>query len=96
MRSGEVAAIYRTAQAQLADLRRQRVTALLKQSDLTLNLGTRIKLVNRAGKIMADDVPMIPLFQRTTYFVYKAPVHGIVDNAGPGGPSWNAEAWSKG
>lgn len=73
-----------------------RVTALLKKSDLTLNLATRIKLVNRAGKIMADDVPMIPLFQKTTYFVYKASVHGIVDNPGPGGPSWNAEAWSKG
>jgi peptide/nickel transport system substrate-binding protein len=73
-----------------------RVTALLKKSDLTLNLAARIKLVNRAGKIMADDVPMIPLFQKTTYFVYKTSVHGIVDNAGPGGPSWNAEAWSKG
>jgi peptide/nickel transport system substrate-binding protein len=73
-----------------------RVTALLKKSDLTLNLATRIKLVNRADKIMADDVPMIPLFQAPTYFVYKASVHGIVDNAGLGGPSWNAEAWSKG
>jgi ABC-type transport system substrate-binding protein len=74
----------------------ERVTALLKKSDLTLNLTARIKLVNLAGKIMADEVPMIPLFQKTTYFVYKASVRGIVDNAGPGSPSWNAEAWSKG
>jgi peptide/nickel transport system substrate-binding protein len=73
-----------------------RVTALLKKSDLTLNLARRTELVNRAGEIMADDVPMIPLFQKTTYFVFRASVHGIVDNAGPGGPSWNAEAWSKG
>ena len=51
--------------------------------------------VNAAGAIMANDVPMIPLFQRATYLVFKSSVHGLGDNASSQGPSWNAEAWSK-
>jgi ABC-type transport system substrate-binding protein len=45
---------------------------------------------------MANDIPQIPLFQRATYFVYKSNLKGMVDNASSQGPSWNAEAWSKG
>jgi hypothetical protein len=39
---------------------------------------------------------MIPLFQRPTYLVYKTSVKGMVDNPSSQGPSFNAEAWSKG
>jgi peptide/nickel transport system substrate-binding protein len=74
----------------------QKVTSLLKQSDVTLDEKMRTKLVNQADVIMADDIPMIPLYQRPTYFVYKSNITGMVDNASSQGPSWNAEAWSKG
>jgi len=72
------------------------VTKLLTQSDQELNDAKRVKLINKADTIMANDVPQIPLFQRATYFVYKSNVKGMVDNASSQGPSWNAEAWSKG
>ncbi len=72
------------------------VTKLLTQSDQELNDAKRVKLINKADAIMANDVPQIPLFQRATYFVYKSNVKGMVDNASSQGPSWNAEAWSKG
>ena len=72
------------------------VTKLLTQSDQELNDAKRVKLINKADVIMANDVPQIPLFQRATYFVYKSNVKGMVDNASSQGPSWNAEAWSKG
>ena len=45
---------------------------------------------------MGNDVPMIPLFQRPTYLVYKTSVKGMVDNPSSQGPSFNAEAWTKG
>ena len=48
------------------------------------------------GKIMGNDVPMVPLYQRPTYLVYKTSVKGMVDNSSSQGPSFNAEAWSKG
>ena len=72
------------------------VTNLLERSNHELNPSKRLALVLRAGKIMGNDVPMIPLFQRPTYLVYKTSVKGMVDNASSQGPSFNAENWSKG
>jgi peptide/nickel transport system substrate-binding protein len=72
------------------------VTQLLQRSDRELNDAKRLALVNRAGAIMGNDVPVIPLFQRPTYFVFKTSVKGMVDNPTSQGPSFNAENWSKG
>jgi peptide/nickel transport system substrate-binding protein len=71
------------------------VTRLLNQSDHELNDAKRLALIKRIGKILANDVPMIPLYQRPTYLVYKTSVHGLVDNPSSQGPSFNAEKWSK-
>jgi ABC-type transport system substrate-binding protein len=53
-------------------------------------------MITKVGKVLANDVPMIPLFQRPTHLVYKTSVHGMVDNASSQRPSFNAENWSKG
>jgi ABC-type transport system substrate-binding protein len=45
--------------------------------------------------VLANDVPMIPLFQRPTYFVYKTSLGGLVDNPSSQGPTWNTEKWTK-
>jgi peptide/nickel transport system substrate-binding protein len=71
------------------------VTKWLGQSDRELNDAKRLALIKRVGKVLANDVPMIPLFQRPTYFVYKTSLSGLVDNPTSQGPSWNAETWSK-
>jgi peptide/nickel transport system substrate-binding protein len=71
------------------------VTKMLGRSDRELNPTKRLALIVKAGKIIANDVPMIPLFQRPTYLVYKASIGGMVDNPTSQGPSWNAEGWSK-
>jgi len=73
----------------------RKVTSLLSKSDKELNPAKRLSYINQADAIMANDVPMIPLFQRATYLVFKSTVHGLGDNASSQGPSWNAEAWSK-
>jgi len=72
------------------------VTKLLDRSTRTTNDARRLALIKAVGKTVANDVPMIPLFQRPTYLVYKTSVKGMVDNASSQGPSFNAEAWSKG
>src|SRR5919198_5101992 len=74
----------------------RKVTRWLSASDKELNAKKRLSLITRAGKVLANDVPMIPLYQRPTYLVYKTSVHGMVDNASSQGPSFNAENWSKG
>src|ERR687887_1605762 len=71
----------------------RQVTRWLEESDRELNPAKRLALIKKAGKVMAADVPMIPLFQRPTYLVYKTSVGGIVDNPTIQGPSYNAESW---
>jgi peptide/nickel transport system substrate-binding protein len=71
------------------------VTKWLSQSDRELNDAKRLALITKVGKTLANDVPMIPLFQRPTYLVYKTSLGGLVDNPTSQGPSWNAEKWSK-
>jgi peptide/nickel transport system substrate-binding protein len=71
-------------------------TNLLGRSDRELNDAKRLALIKAVGKIVANDIPMIPLFQRPTYLVYKTAVKGMVDNPTSQGPSFNAENWSKG
>ena len=73
----------------------RQVTRWLEESDRELNPAKRLALIKKAGKVMATDVPMIPLFQRPTYLVYKTSVGGIVDNPTSQGPSYNAESWFK-
>ena len=73
----------------------RQVTRWLAQSDRELNDAKRLALIKRVGKVLANDVPMIPLFQRPTYLVYKTSVAGMVDNPSSQGPSFNAENWSK-
>jgi ABC-type transport system substrate-binding protein len=74
----------------------RKVTTWLGQSDRELNDAKRLALIMKVGKVLANDVPMIPLYQRPTYLVYKTSIHGLVDNATSQGPSFNAENWSKG
>jgi peptide/nickel transport system substrate-binding protein len=70
-------------------------TRLLERSARETNEAKRLALIKAVGKIVANDVPQIPLFQRPTYLVYKTSVKGMVDNSSSQGPSFNAEAWSK-
>jgi len=72
------------------------VTKWLSASDKELNPKKRLALIARAGKQLAADAAVIPLYQRPTYLVYKTSIHGLVDNASSQGPSFNAENWSKG
>src|SRR5256714_10248574 len=73
----------------------RQVTRWLLQSDRELNDSKRLALVKKVGKVLAKDVPMIPLFQRPTYFVYKTALGGLVDNPTSQGPTWNVEKWTK-
>lgn len=76
--------------------RNAKVTSLFARSDATLDVKTRMALVNNAEAILAGDLPTIPLYQKPTYFVYKAKLKGLVDNPTIAGPTWNAEHWRTG
>ena len=71
------------------------VTKWLSASDKELNAKKRLALIEKAGKQIAADAAVIPLYQRPTYLVYKTSLGGLIDNPTSQGPSWNAEKWSK-
>ena len=79
----------------LAGYCNQTVDKLLLRSDRELNEEKRLALINRAGVIIGNDVPLVPLFQRPTFLVYRTSVKGMIDNPGTGTPAFNAENWSK-
>ena len=64
----------------------------LDQADLILDAAARRQLLNRADAQLANDVPMIPLFEVPSVTVLRSSVRGF----GRGSltdPMWNAEDW---
>ena len=67
------------------------VTNDLDQADRILDADQRARVLNRADRQMAKDVPVIPLFQVPLMFAYKVGLRGI--DPAPFDPFWNAEDW---
>jgi peptide/nickel transport system substrate-binding protein len=67
------------------------VTADLAQADRILDAGQRARVLRRADRQLARDVPMIPLYQFVLSAAHSARVRGFTLN--PGGWLWNAENW---
>jgi peptide/nickel transport system substrate-binding protein len=74
----------------------RKVTNLLRQSDAELDPAKRRSLVLQADRIMAANLPTLPLYQKPTYFVYKSKLRGMKDNPTSAGPTWNVEDWRLG
>lgn len=70
-----------------------RVTKLLAESEAEIDPRKRASLVNKADRILADDVPTLPLYQKPTFFAFKTTLHGLRDNPSLQGPTWNVEDW---
>jgi peptide/nickel transport system substrate-binding protein len=60
-----------------------------------LNPRKRAALFNKIDAQVANDVPILPLYQKPTYLVYKSSIHGMVDDPNDQGPTWNVENWSR-
>ena len=42
---------------------------------------------------MAEDLPILPMYQKPTFFAYSDRLQNAIDNATQNGPTWNAEDW---
>ena len=67
------------------------VTAHLNQADRTLDDRRRARVLNRADRGLASDVPTIPLYQFVVIAAYDTSVRGF--RLLPWNPLWNAENW---
>ena len=70
----------------------QAVTDLGLRIEAEVDPAVRAQLVNDANRIMAEDVPSLPLFQRVALLVQRETLQGPQVNPG-GHATWNIEAW---
>jgi peptide/nickel transport system substrate-binding protein len=71
----------------------EEVTDLLEESDVTVDPAARADLMNQADALMAEDLPILPMYQKPTFFAFSDRLQNAIDNATQNGPTWNAEDW---
>lgn len=69
------------------------VTRLLQESDEETRESRRRSYAERAGRILAQDVPSIPLYQSPTGLYSRSRLRGLEDNPAQAGVTWNVEGW---
>jgi len=67
--------------------------ALLKDMATTPDHATEIKDSQAADKILWQDLPTIPLYQKPTLLAYTNNLLNVRDDASVQGPLWNAQEW---
>jgi peptide/nickel transport system substrate-binding protein len=68
-------------------------TKLMDLASHELNAAKRTKYFQQASKLMANDVPTVPLYTRPNPLIYKSGIVGMKNNPSVIGFSWNAEDW---
>lgn len=69
------------------------VSKALHDSDVALEEGERADLLKRGQRLMANDLPLIPLYQRLQILGWDEKVNGSKNNATLEGPFWNIGEW---
>ena len=67
---------------------------LMQQADQTIDRKKRAEILEQVQRIMADDLPLIPLYQRPVYYAYDENLEGPKVNPTLVGPFWNIGEWS--
>jgi peptide/nickel transport system substrate-binding protein len=67
---------------------------LMSRADETVDIEERAEIIKQVQKIMADDLPVIPLYQRPVYYAYDENLEGPEVNPTLAGPFWNIGEWS--
>jgi peptide/nickel transport system substrate-binding protein len=70
-----------------------KVDTLLKAGNGELDPAKRAADFQAADKLMAPNVPVLPMYQRPTPLIYKSDLLGMVNNPAIVGPFWNIEDW---
>ena len=74
----------------------RKVDALFAAGDQELSPPKRLADYEAADKLMANDIPAIPLYAQPTILVYKKGISGMQNSNNPTsvGFSWNIEQWA--
>ena len=71
-----------------------KVTKALDASNSATDPAKRNALLNEADRLMAKDLPTLPLLARPGFVIHKASVGNVLKNPTLEGPTWNSELWT--
>ena len=74
----------------------RKYTKLMQLAKFTVDKAKRNDLVHQAEKIMANDVPTVPLYSQPGFILHYKTLKGPLKNPTQQGVTWNAEGWSTG
>lgn len=71
----------------------EEATRLMKQSDVTVDQNERARLIRQAQEIMAEDAPLVPLYQRPEIYAFAENLQGPEVNPTLATAFWNIAEW---
>jgi peptide/nickel transport system substrate-binding protein len=74
--------------------RNEQATQWMEESDQTLDEARRAQLLQQAQEQMAEDLPILPMYQRPQFTAYSENLTGVEPNPSLAGPYWNMGKWS--
>ena len=72
----------------------EEVDALIKSTDAMVDPAERAATYNQADDLWLAEIPLIPLYQKPTFFAWNSVITGPQDNATQIGPFWNIGDWA--
>ena len=72
----------------------EQVTELLAGTNSIVDPAERAAAFNEVDELLAEDVPVLPLYQKPSLFVWHDGIQGPKDNPTNQGPTWNVEDWA--
>ena len=72
----------------------EQVTQWLEEADQTLDEAQRAQLLRQAQEQMAEDLPILPMYQRPQYTAFSENLTGVDPNPSLAGPYWNMGEWA--
>lgn len=70
------------------------VDALIRSTDGLVDPDERAATYNQADELWLSQIPLIPMYQKPTFFAWNGAIEGPQDNPTQIGPLWNIETWS--
>jgi peptide/nickel transport system substrate-binding protein len=71
----------------------EQVTRWMEESDRTIDEAQRAQLLKQVQEQMAEDLPVIPMYQRPQYTASSSNLTGVDPNPSLAGPYWNMGEW---
>ncbi len=72
----------------------EEVDALIKTTDGIVDPDERAAVYNQADEMWLAQIPLIPMYQKPTFFAWNSEIQGPKDNATQVGPFWNVGTWT--